>query len=244
MSPAPDNSFPSSPAAQFRSGSPILCYVTDRNSLPSQGSDPTSALLEKIYTAIEVGVDWIQIREKDLPPDRLLALAQQAVSAARERKTRIIVNDRLDVALTAQAAGVHLGRASLPLREAIRRGHEDHAPQEFWVGVSCHLLEEVREAADAGASYIIFGPVFDTPSKRAYGPPAGVAQLAAVCAAVNLPVLAIGGVDLLNARECLQAGAAGIAAIRMFQDPNSPEELETTIRSLRKLKTQPGPATR
>jgi thiamine-phosphate pyrophosphorylase len=96
-------------------------------------------------------------------------------------------------------------------------------------------LEEVREAAGAGASYIIFGPVFDTPSKRAYGPSAGVAQLAAVCAAVNLPVLAIGGVDLLNASECLQAGAAGIAAIRMFQDAQNVEELKTTIHSLREL---------
>jgi thiamine-phosphate pyrophosphorylase len=236
LSPARHNPLTASPGPQ-RSGQSILCYVTDRSSLASVAANRSTALLQKLRSAIDAGVDWIQIREKDLPSDELLVLAQQAVSAARDLKTRIIVNHSLDLALTAQAAGVHLGRASLPIREVIRRCREQRAPQGFLVGVSCHALEEVREAADAGASYVIFGPVFDTPSKRAYGPPAGAAQLAAVCASVNIPVLAIGGVELQNVGECLQAGAAGIAAIRMFQDARTSEELKTTIRSLRELKS-------
>jgi thiamine-phosphate pyrophosphorylase len=233
LSPAHHNSSAASPGP--KPTSPILCYVTDRRSIASAAADQTAVLLTKIHTAIEAGVDWIQIREKDLPPDQLLVLAQQAVSAASGQKTRIIVNHDLDVALAAQAAGVHLSRASQPIREVISRCRKNHTPQEFLAGVSCHNLEDVREAADAGASYVIFGPVFDTPSKRAYGPPAGIAQLAAACAAANIPVLAIGGVDLQNAGECLQAGAAGIAAIRMFQDAQNVEELKTTIHSLREL---------
>jgi thiamine-phosphate pyrophosphorylase len=231
LSPAPHNS--SAASSGLKPNSPILCYVTDRNSLASAAEDQPAALLEKIRSAIDAGVDWIQIREKDLPPDQLLSLARQAVSAVRGRKTRIIVNRDLDLALAAKAAGVHLSRTSQPIREVIRSCRENRTPQDFLVGVSCHTLEDVREAADAGASYVIFGPIFDTPSKRAYGPPAGVAQLTAVCAAVNISVLAIGGVGLQNAGECLHAGAAGIAAIRMFQDAQNLEELKTTIRSLR-----------
>jgi thiamine-phosphate pyrophosphorylase len=223
---------------------PILCYVTDRSSLPAGALDRSESLLQRIHDAIDAGIDWIQIREKDLPAGELLSLAQRAVHASRARNTRIIVNDRLEVALATQAAGVHLGRASLPVSDVLSRCREANAPRDFLVGVSCHSVEEVREAADAGASYAVFGPVFDTPSKRAFGQPAGIAKLAAVCAAATIPVLAIGGVDLQNAEECLRVGAAGIAAIRMFQDASNTEELKTTIRSLRELKSAPGSATR
>jgi thiamine-phosphate pyrophosphorylase len=222
-------------APGLRLSPPVFCYVTDRHSLATAPSSQTAALLEKIRAAIDAGVDWIQIREKDLPPDELLSLAQRAVGAGGNRSTRIIVNHRLDVALAAHAAGVHLGRESQPVAEAVAWCRQGNAPPDFLVGVSCHSVEEVREAGGAGASYVIFGPIFDTPSKRAYGPPAGIAKLNAVCAAVSIPVLAIGGVDLQNAGECLQARAAGIAAIRMFQDAENIEDLRITIRALREL---------
>lgn len=242
MSPVPPNSLSASPAHQ--PSAPVLCYVTGRNSLAPEGEDQPAALLKKIHAAIDAGIDWIQIREKDLPEAGLLSLTQEAVRASRAQKTRVIVNDRLEVAIAAQAAGVHLSGTSRPAREVVAWCRNGNAPHEFSVGVSCHSLEEVREAADAGASYAIFGPVFDTPSKRAFGQPAGIAQLAAACAAVTIPVLAIGGVDLQNAGECLHAGAAGIAAIRMFQDARDAKELKITIRSLREMKSAPGSATR
>jgi thiamine-phosphate pyrophosphorylase len=195
-------------------------------------------MLRKISQAIAAGVDWVQIREKDMAAGELLTLAQQAVRAGDGEglpgaRKKIIVNDRLDLAIATSAAGVHLGRESAPVSEVVGWCREGNAPREFMVGVSCHSLAEAREAERAGASYVIFGPIFDTPSKRAFGEPVGSAQLSRVCAALKIPVLAIGGVDARSARECLRAGAAGIAAIRMFQDAQDADELKSTIESLR-----------
>jgi thiamine-phosphate pyrophosphorylase len=197
---------------------PIFCYVTGRKSLAA--SDPAETVLEKIHAAVAAGVDWVQIREKDLSGRELLTLARKAVTVAGSH-AHVIVNDRLDVALAAGAAGVHLGRESLSAREVVLWCRSGNAPAEFLVGVSCHSLEEAREAHAAGASYIFFGPVFDTPSKRAMGEPQGLARLAEICRSVAIPVLAIGGVSEENAAECIRAGAAGIAAIRMFQEPQA-----------------------
>jgi thiamine-phosphate pyrophosphorylase len=245
LSPDPDNSIASLEASS--TSAPILCYVTDRTSLVSIESDADSGLLGKVRVAIQAHVDWIQIREKDLPTRELLMLVQQAVSAvesqggapgpggtrARSPRTKIVVNDRLDVAIAASAAGVHLGRESGPVREVVRWCRNGNAPREFLIGVSCHSLSEAGEAESAGASYVILGPIFDTPSKRAFGQPLGLAQLSQVCAKVRIPVLAIGGVDMQNAHECLQAGAAGIAAIRMFQDAGDADKLKNAIALLR-----------
>jgi len=144
----------------------------------------------------------------------------------------VIVNDRLDVALAAGAAGVHLGRESLGAREVVSWCRGGHAPAEFLVGVSCHSLAEAREAERAGAGYIFFGPVFDTPSKRGMGEPQGLARLGEICRVVKIPVLAIGGVSEENAGECIRAGAAGIAAIRMFQDARDAETLKQAVTRL------------
>jgi thiamine-phosphate pyrophosphorylase len=208
---------------------PIVCYVTDRKALGA--ADPAGNLLAKIRAAMAVGVDWVQIREREMPARELLALAKAAVGA-REGDARILVNDRLDVALAAGAAGVHLGGASAPAREVVRWLRETNAPAKILVGVSCHNLEEARSAEDAGASYVFFGPVFDTPSKKLYGPPQGIARLAKICSAVSIPVIAIGGVNEGNGAECLRAGAAGIAAIRMFQESREPEKLKRAIANL------------
>jgi thiamine-phosphate pyrophosphorylase len=186
--------------------------------------------------AIEAGADWVQIREKDLPGRALADLVRGAVAAGLERAvSRVIVNDRLDVALAAGAAGVHLGRESLNAREVVPWCRSRNAPPEFLVGVSCHNLGESREAESAGASYIFFGPIFDTPSKRGLGAPQGVSRLAEICRTVRIPVIAIGGVDEGNAAECLRAGAAGIAAIRMFQQARDAGELKDAVHRIRRL---------
>jgi thiamine-phosphate pyrophosphorylase len=145
----------------------------------------------------------------------------------------VIVNDRLDVALAAGASGVHLGRESLGARDVVRWCRSGNAPADFLVGVSCHSLEDAREAESAGAAYIFFGPVFDTPSKRGMGEPQGVAQLGEVCRGVAIPVFAIGGVSEENAAECIRAGAAGIAAIRMFQDARDSTALKDVVERFR-----------
>ncbi len=228
---------PPLPNAAEKKRKPIVCYVTDRKSL---GSDNVAAaqnagVVSKIERAITAGVDWVQIRERDLSARDLLFLACRAVRTAAEARpadVRVIINDRADVALAAGAAGVHLGEESLPAPEVVRWCRAGQAPPNWLIGVSCHRLERAREAESAGANYIFFGPVFDTPSKRHFGPPQGVGKLAEVCQAIEIPVLAIGGVDGRNAEDCLRAGAAGVAAIRLFQQPGALEELARTIETL------------
>lgn len=223
------------------SRAPVLCYVTDRKAL---AGDPTLApLMESIRSAIAGGVDWVQIREKDLPARDVLSLAAAAIRAAadsnlRRLPARVIVNDRLDVALAAGAAGVHLGRESLPAAEVVRWCRSGNAPRDFLIGVSCHSESDVREAQAAGASYVFFGPVYETPSKQPFGPPQGIARLAAVCAAARLPVIAIGGINDENATECIRAGAAGVAAIRMYQQRS--ENLAGRLAKLHDLALQRG----
>jgi thiamine-phosphate pyrophosphorylase len=120
----------------------------------------------------------------------------------------------------------------VPAREVVRWCRGGNAPAEFLIGVSCHSREEARAAEDSGASYAFFGPVFDTPAKKKFGPPQGIARLGEACRAVRIPVIAIGGVNEENATECVRAGAAGIAAIRMFQESS---EMETLARAIARL---------
>jgi len=215
---------------------PILCYVTERRTLPSP--EP-SALLARIRLAIVAGVDWIQIREKDLPGRVLAELVRRAIAAAQGSSTRVIVNDRLDVAMAARAAGVHLGGQSLPVAEVVRfvgAGLQNGpARQSFLIGASCHSLAEAQAAERDGAHYSFFGPVFETPSKRKYGPPQGLGRLEELCRTVRIPILAIGGITLENAADCLRAGAAGLAAIRLFQES---QDLSELVRKLRALPTR------
>ena len=211
--------------------------MTDGKALGAD--DRIASVLARIQAAVAAGVDWVQIREKDLAARELLALSRTAVRAAEETGTanaRVIVNDRLDVALAAGAAGVHLGGESLPAREAARWCRSGNAPADFLIGVSCHATEEAREAEDFGASYIFFGPVFDTPAKRRFGPPQGIAKLAEVCRAVRIPVIAIGGITEKNGPECFRAGAAGVAAIRLFQEADDAAELKRAIERLHDTK--------
>lgn len=200
-----------------------LCYITDRRSLAGK------PLIELVREAAAAGIDLIQVREKDLATRPLVDLVESAVAAARGTPTRIVVNDRLDVALALGAAGIHLGRQSIPAKAA-REVVERLAWPDFLIGVSCHSLEEAREAESSGASYILLGPIFATPSKVEYGPPLGLEKLREVTARVRTPVLALGGITVERVRSCLEAGASGIAGIALFQAAPS---LRERVRDLR-----------
>jgi len=220
------------PPTLRRDSNPILCYVTDRRSLVlAAGGDFAPALAAMIRRAIAAGVDYIQVREKDLAARALADCVSAATSAALGSATRILVNDRLDVALATGASGVHLGETSLPL--AAVTAWRSKSRTEVSIGVSCHSLESCQAAEREGADYILFGPVFATPSKQSFGSPQGLERLTRVCEGVRLPVLAIGGISESNAGACLAAGAAGIAAIRLFQEA---PDLAATVSRLRALK--------
>lgn len=197
----------------------------------STEAEAEAELLAALRRAAEAGVDWIQIREKDMPGERLAGLARAAMDLAKEGQ-RVLINNRLDVALATGAHGVHLGEASLPVEEVTRWLRSAKSSPDFLIGVSCHSLDSARSAEQGGARYVFFGPVFATPSKAALGAPQGLDRLAEVCRSVKIPVLAIGGITADNAPACLSAGASGIAAIRLFQDPARP--FETLLRSLGK----------
>ena len=208
---------------------PLLCYVTDRRSLAATPELAETLQLQKIEEAAKAGVDWIQIREKDLSGRKLAELAERAILHAGSGKA-VLVNDRVDVACAVGAFGVHLGEHSLPAGEARRLVSQRCAQENFIVGVSAHSLEGAMQAEHAGADYVIFGPVFATPSKAGFGKPQGVERLKELSKRLQIPVLAIGGITLENAGDCLAAGAAGIAAIRLFQDAANLNEVVGELR--------------
>lgn len=156
----------------------------------------------------------------------MLHLTEAAVARASGSASRVVVNDRLDVALAAGAAGVHLGQHSMPARRV-----RAIAPPGFLVGVSCHSLEEAATAESAGADYLLLGPVFETPSKLAYGPPLGLEKFGEIASRLRTPILALGGVTPDRVKACIDAGAAGIAAIRMFEEADSLAALVSQLRA-------------
>jgi len=207
-----------------------LCYVTDRKGLEVSPENQCEALVGRMEIAARAGVDWIQLREKDLSGRALAELLREALRRV-PAGCRIVLNDRLDVACALGAGGVHLGRESLSVEDARRLARGRGATQDFLVGASTHSLAAALSAEKAGADYLVFGPVYATPSKAQYGPPQGIERLAEVCHAVSLPVLAIGGITVENARACLEAGAAGIAAIRLFEESS---DLAAVVDALRR----------
>jgi thiamine-phosphate pyrophosphorylase len=227
----------------------LLYYITDRRQFAGDEQRRRELLLAKVTEAALCGIDFVQLREKDLPPRQLEALAGAAVEAVRKTgaPTRLLINSRTDLALATGADGVHLTSTDVAAGDAGAVWHACAGRQRtmrgITIAVSCHTPGEVRRAEAHGADFAVFAPVFEKVAAPAR-PPAGLALLREACRGVGappnvegvgagrMPVLALGGVTLDNARACLQAGAAGIAAIRLFQE----NEISRVVAALRALK--------
>jgi thiamine-phosphate pyrophosphorylase len=178
-----------------------LCLVTDR-------AQVAGTLEEAVETCLGAGLKAVQLREKDLAARDLLSMAGALRESTRRHGAKLLVNDRADVAIAAGADGVQRAGTSLPVStlRAI-------SPPGFLIGASVHSLAEARAAEPDGADFLLFGPVYDTPSKRAYGPPQGLSALERIASAVRLPVFAVGGVTPSRVAELIRAGASGVAVI-------------------------------
>lgn len=200
---------------------------TDERTVPADKS--CLALLDLIKAAVDARIDMIQIREKRMTARTLYELACRAVEITAHTQTALLINDRADIAKSVGADGVHLTTESMQ-PEIIRRIFG----QEFLIGSSTHNLVEALAAKDGGADFIVFGPVFETPSKKNFEA-AGLTVLEKVARAVDpLPVLAIGGIDAERIESVLRAGAKGFAGIRIFEEAEKLPEVIKLVRSLAK----------
>jgi thiamine-phosphate pyrophosphorylase len=209
---------------------PILYLITRGATAEAttSASKEFHGVLDQVSAAVAAGVQLIQLREKKLTARVLFDLTARAAEITRGTLTRLLVNDRADIAAGAGVDGVHLTTRSLEAK-IVRRTFGD----DFLIGASTHSLAEATSARDCGADFVVFGPIFPTPSKEEYGPPLGVDCLAGVAAELApFPVLALGGISIDNARECLRAGASGIAGISLF---GAPEKLGRTCAEIREL---------
>ena len=236
-----------------------LYYITDRTAFGADEPTRRRRLLERVFEAASAGVDYIQLREKELPTRELESLSRDAVAILNklrtehgELRTKLLINSRTDVALAMGADGVHLRSDDISPREvraiwekshvgtaafgcptarstAATAGQSKELSPRPLIGVSCHSPAEARQAEANGATFAVFAPVFekkDFPAAKA----AGLMQLREACT-VKIPVLALGGVTLENAQFCLESGASGIAAIRLFQE----NDVATIVSNLRQL---------
>ncbi len=206
----------------------ILCYITDRSQFAGGHAQQEARLLGKIAECAAAGVDYIQLREKDLSGRDLEGLAERALSAfPGGSPIRLLINSRIDVALACGASGVHLPAQNVSAGEARAVFTRVGAVPPI-ISVSCHTEEEVAQAQLDGADFVVFGPVFE---KAGQASSEGVQLLSRMChkkpvAGVAVPVLALGGITLENAGSCNRAGARGIAAIRLFQQNNAFDVVE------------------
>ena len=185
-------------------------------------------VLPLVEAAVASKVPLFQIREKTLSARVLFELTARAAEITRGSDTRLLVNDRSDIARAAGADGVHLTGQSLPA-EVVRK---TYGP-EFLIGVSTHSLDEARAARAGGADFVVFGPIFETESKREFGAPQGLSRLVEVTSELRgFPVVAIGGITLENVGACFEAGAKGVAAIRLLNDAERMSSIVASLRSV------------
>ena len=195
---------------------PIIYLITSGATTPATTpeSNDFARVLTQVEAAVAAQIPLLQLREKRLNARVLYELATRAAKITRETPTRLLINDRSDIARAAGADGVHLTSGSLTA-DLMR----DTYGSEFIIGVSTHSLEQVQAARNAGGDFVVLGPVFETESKRGFGQPLGLKKVSEAASALDdFPILAIGGVALGNVAECFRAGAAGVAAIRLFND--------------------------
>jgi thiamine-phosphate pyrophosphorylase len=237
-------------------GRHLLYYITDRNQFPGTGAERRAQLLDRIAQAAAVGVDLIQLREKDLSARALAQLAEEALRRIEPHRgrTKLLINSRLDVALAVSADGVHLTSNDLTARQvhmiAEKACGSHFAAGNFLVGMSCHSVSEVQLAAGHGADFVVLAPIFEKilippavssqpqeAGDRSRIPGIGCETIREARRNSSVPILALGGVSLSNAALCLGAGATGVAAIRLFQEGDLAEAIRR-LRALEKLPAQ------
>jgi len=179
-----------------------LLVVTDRHQTKGR---PLVPLLLRVVTA---AAPAIQLRERDLSARELVTLAREVQAVTASRRSQLLINDRIDVALALEGVGVHLRSNSLPVSVA-RQLLGAHR----LLGVSVHAVEEGLSAQSQGADYIVLGPIYETPTKQMFGPPLGIHTLEKACRLVRIPIIGIGGVTAARAREMRGAGAFGVAVV-------------------------------
>jgi thiamine-phosphate pyrophosphorylase len=223
----------------------LLYYITDRRAFPGDELTRRRRLLEKIAEAAREGIDYIQLREKDLSARDLETLAREAmqiIAQQNKRTTALLINSRTDVAIAAKASGVHLRSSDISPQEVRAAWQESYnrgqscgrgrlarelSPRDPLIAVSCHSPQEIAETAANSATIAVFAPVFEKKDAPATNP-AGLESLRQACRA-KIPVLALGGITAQNVHSCLEAGAIGIAAIRLFQE----NDIATIVHALR-----------
>lgn len=197
---------------------PLIYLITsgETSAHTTPATEDFSHILKLVRAAVVARIDLVQIREKNLSASVLYQLSVSAAGITQGSSTKLLINDRSDIASAAGADGVHLATSSLPV-DVVRRTFGSG----FLIGVSTHSSEEVNRARQNGADFVVFGPVFGTASKKQYGDALGLTSLCRVSSESSpFPVLALGGITMENVAECIQAGARGIAAIRMLQQPD------------------------
>lgn len=203
---------------------PIIYPITDGTTTAENFIQKKKQILELVRTAVQTEISLIQIREKQLSARLVFDLVAEAAALTRNARTKLLVNDRADIALAANADGVHLTARSISAR-VIRKNF----PDRFIVGVSAHSLEAVENARRQDADFAVFSPIFFSPDK---GEPQGIATLRLVCQTVKpFPVIALGGIDETNYAEVLKTGANGFAAIRFLNDVEKLKQLTARLRS-------------
>jgi len=205
------------------SGTNQLYLITDGSARAENYAESSSRILSSVRVAVDEQIAYIQLREKLLPARHLFEFAAEAAALTARSETRLLVNERADIAIAAGADGVHLPSAAIDAA-TVRR----IAPPEFLIGVSAHTFEQASDAASARADLVMLGPVYASPGKERV---LGLSALSEICRRLpETKIIAVGGIDARNFREVLGAGAAGVAAIRALGSPAAISEFAAAFR--------------